>query len=161
MACLGDNTQRQLTWGAFFSSVDLMLLWKTGYQRYEHVGSSNLPDTMIDSSFIHSIPPNSLSPNPPPPDLRNQPYRRADAVRRSVRRRFDDQNLRTVNNGEVVMWWGNGARADKWGWGVWGWWWGCEERGQKVGCRTKDDKWKMTGDVATIEMTMYVYIYIT
>ncbi|KAE8299390.1 Formin-like protein 2 Formin-like proteiny 2 domain-containing protein 2 [Larimichthys crocea] len=36
-------------------------------------------------------------------DLRNQPYRRADAVRRSVRRRFDDQNLRPVNNGEVVM----------------------------------------------------------
>lgn len=36
-------------------------------------------------------------------DLRNQPYRRADAVRRSVRRRFDDQNLRPVNNGEVFM----------------------------------------------------------
>lgn len=36
-------------------------------------------------------------------DLRNQPYRRADAVRRSVRRRFDDQNLRPVNNTEVVM----------------------------------------------------------
>uniref|UniRef100_H3DGD5 Formin like 2 n=1 Tax=Tetraodon nigroviridis TaxID=99883 RepID=H3DGD5_TETNG len=36
-------------------------------------------------------------------DLRNQPYRRADAVRRSVRRRFDDQNLRPMNNGEVVM----------------------------------------------------------
>ncbi|GLD52047.1 formin-like protein 2 isoform X1 [Lates japonicus] len=31
-------------------------------------------------------------------DLRNQPYRRADAMRRSVRRRFDDQNLRPVNN---------------------------------------------------------------
>ncbi|MBN3273055.1 FMNL2 protein, partial [Polyodon spathula] len=30
-------------------------------------------------------------------DLRNQPYRRADAVRRSVRRRFDDQNLRSAN----------------------------------------------------------------
>lgn len=37
-------------------------------------------------------------------DLRNQPYRRADAVRRSVRRRFDDQNLRPLNNSEVVMW---------------------------------------------------------
>ncbi|MBN3323983.1 FMNL2 protein, partial [Atractosteus spatula] len=36
-------------------------------------------------------------------DLRNQPYRRADAVRRSVRRRFDDQNLRPVNNAEVTM----------------------------------------------------------
>ncbi|XP_077472728.1 formin-like protein 2 isoform X2 [Stigmatopora argus] len=36
-------------------------------------------------------------------DLRNQPYRRADAVRRSVRRRFDDQNLRPLNNGEVVV----------------------------------------------------------
>ncbi|XP_032759179.1 formin-like protein 2 isoform X1 [Rattus rattus] len=36
-------------------------------------------------------------------DLRNQPYRRADAVRRSVRRRFDDQNLRSVNGGEVTM----------------------------------------------------------
>uniref|UniRef100_A0A8C7FJL2 Formin like 2 n=1 Tax=Oncorhynchus kisutch TaxID=8019 RepID=A0A8C7FJL2_ONCKI len=36
-------------------------------------------------------------------DLRNQPYRRADAVRRSVRRRFDDQNLRPVNNSEVVI----------------------------------------------------------
>ncbi|XP_056320789.1 formin-like protein 2 [Danio aesculapii] len=36
-------------------------------------------------------------------DLRNQPYRRADAVRRSVRRRFDDPNLRPVNNAEMVM----------------------------------------------------------
>ncbi|KAJ8392687.1 hypothetical protein AAFF_G00073610 [Aldrovandia affinis] len=36
-------------------------------------------------------------------DLRNQPYRRADAVRRSVRRRFDDQNLRPANNAEVAM----------------------------------------------------------
>ncbi|KAK1789257.1 hypothetical protein P4O66_014876 [Electrophorus voltai] len=36
-------------------------------------------------------------------DLRNQPYRRADAVRRSVRRRFDDQNLRPINNAEMVM----------------------------------------------------------
>ncbi|MBZ3869469.1 Formin-like protein 2 [Sciurus carolinensis] len=36
-------------------------------------------------------------------DLRNQPYRRADAVRRSVRRRFDDQNLRSVNGAEVSM----------------------------------------------------------
>jgi hypothetical protein len=37
-------------------------------------------------------------------DLRNQPYRRADAVRRSVRRRFDDQNLRSVNGAEITMW---------------------------------------------------------
>ncbi|XP_067299365.1 formin-like protein 2 isoform X3 [Pseudorasbora parva] len=36
-------------------------------------------------------------------DLRNQPYRRADAVRRSVRRRFDDQNLRPINSTEMVM----------------------------------------------------------
>ncbi|XP_067266832.1 formin-like protein 2 isoform X2 [Chanodichthys erythropterus] len=36
-------------------------------------------------------------------DLRNQPYRRADAVRRSVRRRFDDQNLRPINSAEMVM----------------------------------------------------------
>ncbi|KAF6726685.1 Formin-like protein 2 [Oryzias melastigma] len=36
-------------------------------------------------------------------DLRNQPYRRADAVRRSVRKRYDDQNLRLANNGEIVM----------------------------------------------------------
>uniref|UniRef100_A0A8C2Q2E3 Formin-like 2a n=1 Tax=Cyprinus carpio TaxID=7962 RepID=A0A8C2Q2E3_CYPCA len=36
-------------------------------------------------------------------DLRNQPYRRADAVRRSIRRRFDDQNLRPMNNAEMVM----------------------------------------------------------
>nr|XP_055070599.1 formin-like protein 2 isoform X3 [Misgurnus anguillicaudatus] len=36
-------------------------------------------------------------------DLRNQPYRRADAVRRSVRRRFDDQNLRPINDAEMVM----------------------------------------------------------
>ncbi|KAJ1064865.1 hypothetical protein K5549_005674 [Capra hircus] len=36
-------------------------------------------------------------------DLRNQPYRRADAVRRSVRRRFDDQNLRSVNGAEMTM----------------------------------------------------------
>lgn len=36
-------------------------------------------------------------------DLRNQPYRRADAVRRSVRRRFDDQNLRSVNGAEIPM----------------------------------------------------------
>ncbi|CAM2100478.1 unnamed protein product [Caretta caretta] len=36
-------------------------------------------------------------------DLRNQPYRRADAVRRSVRRRFDDQNLRSVNGAEITM----------------------------------------------------------
>jgi len=32
-----------------------------------------------------------------------QPYRRADAVRRSVRRRFDDQNLRSVNGAEMTM----------------------------------------------------------
>ncbi|OWK00186.1 FMNL2 [Cervus elaphus hippelaphus] len=36
-------------------------------------------------------------------DLRNQPYRRADAVRRSVRRRFDDQNLRSANGAEMNM----------------------------------------------------------
>ncbi|XP_015415294.1 PREDICTED: formin-like protein 2 [Myotis davidii] len=36
-------------------------------------------------------------------DLRNQPYRRADAVRRSVRRRFDDQNLRSVNGAEITV----------------------------------------------------------
>ncbi|ELK04615.1 Formin-like protein 2 [Pteropus alecto] len=36
-------------------------------------------------------------------DLRNQPYRRADAMRRSVRRRFDDQNLRSVNGAEITM----------------------------------------------------------
>ncbi|KAL8183314.1 UNVERIFIED_CONTAM: Formin-like protein 2, partial [Gekko kuhli] len=36
-------------------------------------------------------------------DLRNQPYRRADAVRRSVRRRFDDQNLRSLNGAEIAM----------------------------------------------------------
>ncbi|XP_016401944.1 formin-like protein 2 [Sinocyclocheilus rhinocerous] len=36
-------------------------------------------------------------------DLRNQPYRRADAIRRSIRRRFDDQNLRPMNNAEMVM----------------------------------------------------------
>uniref|UniRef100_A0A673M033 Formin-like protein 2 n=1 Tax=Sinocyclocheilus rhinocerous TaxID=307959 RepID=A0A673M033_9TELE len=36
-------------------------------------------------------------------DLRNQPYRRADAVRRSIRRRFDDQNLRPINSAEMVM----------------------------------------------------------
>ncbi|XP_057191523.1 formin-like protein 2 isoform X4 [Triplophysa rosa] len=36
-------------------------------------------------------------------DLRNQPYRRADAVRRSVRRRFDDQNLRPINGPEMAM----------------------------------------------------------
>ncbi|EPQ03405.1 Formin-like protein 2 [Myotis brandtii] len=36
-------------------------------------------------------------------DLRNQPYRRADAVRRSVRRRFDDQNLRSVNGAEITL----------------------------------------------------------
>ncbi|MGH0153181.1 UNVERIFIED_CONTAM: hypothetical protein FKN15_055135 [Acipenser sinensis] len=36
-------------------------------------------------------------------DLRNQPYRRADAVRRSVRRRFDDQNLRSANNVEITL----------------------------------------------------------
>ncbi|XP_039075338.1 formin-like protein 2 isoform X4 [Hyaena hyaena] len=36
-------------------------------------------------------------------DLRNQPYRRADAVRRSVRRRFDDQNMRSVNGAEITM----------------------------------------------------------
>ncbi|KAG2459421.1 FMNL3 protein, partial [Polypterus senegalus] len=36
-------------------------------------------------------------------DLRNQPYRRADAVRRSVRRRFDDQTLRSMSNSEVAM----------------------------------------------------------
>lgn len=36
-------------------------------------------------------------------DLRNQPYRRADAVRRSVRRRFDDQNLRSANGAEITM----------------------------------------------------------
>lgn len=41
---------------------------------------------------------------PPVSDLRNQPYRRADAVRRSVRRRFDDQNLRPINGPEMVMW---------------------------------------------------------
>lgn len=39
----------------------------------------------------------------PPADLRNQPYRRADAVRRSVRRRVDDQNLRAVNGAELAM----------------------------------------------------------
>uniref|UniRef100_A0A8C1Q795 Formin-like 2a n=1 Tax=Cyprinus carpio TaxID=7962 RepID=A0A8C1Q795_CYPCA len=33
----------------------------------------------------------------------NQPYRRADAVRRSIRRRFDDQNLRPINSAEMVM----------------------------------------------------------
>ncbi|TRY93437.1 hypothetical protein DNTS_005740 [Danionella cerebrum] len=37
------------------------------------------------------------------PNLRNQPYRRADAVRRSGRRRFDDQNLRPINSAEMVM----------------------------------------------------------
>ncbi|KAH0509805.1 Formin-like protein 3 [Microtus ochrogaster] len=36
-------------------------------------------------------------------DLRNQPYRRADAVRRSVRRRFDDQNLRSISGAEITM----------------------------------------------------------
>ncbi|TRY93438.1 hypothetical protein DNTS_005740 [Danionella cerebrum] len=36
-------------------------------------------------------------------NLRNQPYRRADAVRRSGRRRFDDQNLRPINSAEMVM----------------------------------------------------------
>ncbi|OPJ79668.1 formin-like protein 2 isoform B [Patagioenas fasciata monilis] len=36
-------------------------------------------------------------------DLRNQPYRRADALRRSVRRRFDDQNLRSANGAEIAM----------------------------------------------------------
>ncbi|KAA0716076.1 Formin-like protein 2 [Triplophysa tibetana] len=40
---------------------------------------------------------------PPVSDLRNQPYRRADAVRRSVRRRYDDQNLRPINGPEMVM----------------------------------------------------------
>ncbi|XP_067825184.1 formin-like protein 1 isoform X2 [Heptranchias perlo] len=34
-------------------------------------------------------------------DLRNQPYRRADAMRRSVRKRMDEQNLRTT--GEVSL----------------------------------------------------------
>uniref|UniRef100_A0A8V0Y0E6 Formin like 2 n=1 Tax=Gallus gallus TaxID=9031 RepID=A0A8V0Y0E6_CHICK len=36
-------------------------------------------------------------------DLRNQPYRRADALRRSVRRRFDDQTLRSANGTEITM----------------------------------------------------------
>ncbi|OXB68667.1 hypothetical protein ASZ78_005858 [Callipepla squamata] len=36
-------------------------------------------------------------------DLRNQPYRRADALRRSVRRRFDDQTLRSANGTEIAM----------------------------------------------------------
>lgn len=82
-------------------------------------------------------------------DLRNQPYRRADAVRRSVRRRFDDQNLRPVNNGEVVMWRGSSACAGR-GWRQWG----CVREGETGGL--KDDKWKMTS-VATIEMSMYIY----
>lgn len=38
-----------------------------------------------------------------PADLRNQPYRRADALRRSVRRRFDDQTLRSANGTEITM----------------------------------------------------------
>ncbi|KAM8933353.1 formin-like protein 2 [Pelodytes ibericus] len=36
-------------------------------------------------------------------DLRSQPYRRADAVRRSVRKRFDDQNLRCLNGAEIPI----------------------------------------------------------
>lgn len=74
----------------FFSLLELVLLWQTGCQHSEHssVSASTAPFNCL------------LSPS----DLRNQPYRRADAVRRSVRRRFDDQNLRPMNNGEVVMW---------------------------------------------------------
>lgn len=55
---------------------------------------------------------------PPVSDLRNQPYRRADAVRRSVRRRFDDQNLRPINDAEMVMWWGKSG-CDWMGLGDW------------------------------------------
>ncbi len=139
-----------------FFCVDLTPLWKTGCQHSEHVGSSQPPwqdDWQLfypppRPSIPHRIP-SSLS------DLRNQPYRRADAVRRSVRRRYDDQNLRPVNNGEVVMWRGNSACA----------WEGemlrmcnVEKRErQKVGRRLKDDKRKMTSVVATIEMYMYIY----
>lgn len=65
------------------------------------------PDKMTDSSFT-PLPHHSF-----PSDLRNQPYRRADAVRRSVRRRFDDQNLRPVNNGEVVMWRGGEGGGER------------------------------------------------
>ncbi|KAJ7417682.1 formin-like protein 2 [Pitangus sulphuratus] len=36
-------------------------------------------------------------------DLRNQPYRRADALRRSVRRRFDEQGLRSAGGPDVAM----------------------------------------------------------
>uniref|UniRef100_S4RZZ7 Formin like 2 n=1 Tax=Petromyzon marinus TaxID=7757 RepID=S4RZZ7_PETMA len=36
-------------------------------------------------------------------DLRNQPYRRADAVRRSVRRRYDEQSGRWANSGEIAL----------------------------------------------------------
>lgn len=101
-------------------------------------------------------PPPLPSPSPIS-DLRNQPYRRADAVRRSVRRRFDDQNLRPVNNGEVVMWRGSGACAGRgrWGWrkGVCVW-----ERGRRmIGCGAKADERKMTSVVATIERSMYIY----
>ncbi|KAG7275713.1 hypothetical protein CRUP_011340, partial [Coryphaenoides rupestris] len=38
-----------------------------------------------------------------PPSVFFPPYRRADGVRRSGRRRFDDQSLRPINNTEVVM----------------------------------------------------------
>lgn len=60
--------------------------------------------TTSTSRVFYHIGLTSLYLVPPVLDLRNQPYRRADAVRRSVRRRFDDQNLRPINDAEMVMW---------------------------------------------------------
>lgn len=141
--------------------VDITLLWKTGCQHCEHVSSSKHPDEDAwHHLFIHAHPRPFFSIS----DLRNQPYRRADAVRRSVRRRFDDQNLRPVNNGDVVMWRGNSAcaRAGDGG-GEGERYWGGRERERK---RVRSDKkieaeWRMTREsqvfVATCEMIMYIY----
>lgn len=86
----------------FFFSLELQLLWQTGCQHWARV-----------SHCLHRPTPGSFNPLLSSSDLRNQPYRRADAVRRSVRRRFDDQNLRPMNNGEVVMW-GRGGGQRMW-----------------------------------------------
>ncbi|KAG9349246.1 hypothetical protein JZ751_027689 [Albula glossodonta] len=80
-----------------------------------HRAQAPAPRPCIEST-VHQIPSNCRLPPERPNgalgssastltlrNLRNQPYRRADAVRRSVRRRFDDQNLRPVNNAEVAM----------------------------------------------------------
>jgi len=116
---------------------------------HQHASTEILTGYFTPPPKIHS----SLS------DLRNQPYRRADAVRRSVRRRYDDQNLRPLNNGEVVVWRGSSACAGVcvcvcvcvWGGGG-GWRW----EGETGGSMTRE-RWR---SVANIEIIVCVYIYI-